>query len=75
MSESSDEEMEEIINDKEYREFVEKFGHVDFFYLNYLPKIKTKQQLIESRKKMQEDSRHHGHNYIVTKTCERMARF
>jgi hypothetical protein len=42
LSESSDEEIEEIINDKEYREFVEKYGHIDFYYLNFLPKIKTK---------------------------------
>ena len=24
---------------------------------------------------MQEDRRHHGQNYIVTKTCERMQKF
>ena len=35
--------------DTEYEDFIEKYGHLDFRLLTYLPHIKTKQQLMEDR--------------------------
>jgi hypothetical protein len=30
--------------------FIEKFGHLDFHLLNFLPKIKTKQELVNENR-------------------------
>ena len=37
---SSDSDSE--LNDEQYRAFVEKHGHKDFYLLKFLPRIKTK---------------------------------
>lgn len=39
--------------DTEYEDFVENFGHYDFQHLNFLPKIKTKQELVKEHFKRQ----------------------
>lgn len=53
-SSSSDEDDEEINMDEEYKAFVEQYGHLDFYLLNFLPKIKTKSELLDTRKKLQD---------------------
>lgn len=50
-SSSSDEEDEDINLDPEYKSFIEKYGHLDFYLLNFLPKIKSKSELLDIRKK------------------------
>lgn len=53
-SSSSDEEDEDINLDPEYKQFIEKYGHLDFYLLNFLPKIKSKSELLDIRKKQQD---------------------
>ena len=43
--------------DSEYEEFIEKYGHLDFSLLNFLPRIKTKEELILDHQKRQKDKR------------------
>lgn len=40
-----------------------------------MPKIKTKSELLDTRKKLQDQIKLNRSNQIVTKNCERMARF
>ena len=74
-SSSSDEDDEEINLDSEFKAFVENFGHLDFHLLNFLPKIKTKSQLLDYRQKLQDERRFNRSDHIAAKNCERMARF
>ena len=73
-SSSADEDDEEINMDEEYKAFVEQYGNLDFHLLNFMPKIKTTSELLDTRKKLQ-DQVINKSNQIVTKNCERMARF
>ena len=43
------------IMDAEYEEFIEKYGHLDFHHLKFLPKIKTKQELVKEHFKIQQE--------------------
>jgi hypothetical protein len=38
--------------DAEKQEFVENYGHINFQYINFVPKIKTKKELIKENFKM-----------------------
>jgi len=38
--------------DPEQEEFIENHGHVNFQYLNFVPKIKTKRELVKENFKM-----------------------
>ena len=40
-----------------------------------MPKIKTKSELLDTRKKLQDQIKFNRANHIVTQNCERMARF
>lgn len=73
-SSSSDEDDEEINMDEDYKAFVEQYGHLDFHLLPFLPKIKTKSELLVTRQKLQEQLELNKSKHI-TKNCERMARF
>ena len=74
-SSSSDEDDEEINMDEDYKAFVEQYGHLDFHLLRFLPKIKTKSELLDTRKRLQDQIEFNKEKHIVTKNCERMARF
>ena len=64
-----------MVNDAEYRAFVEKYGHLDFHLLKFLPKIKTKWELDLNKDREAARRQWERQNHIVTKNCERMARY
>ena len=57
------------MNDSNYREFVEQYGHIDFHLLKFLPTIKSKWQL--KRQKAMEKLEHKmaRTHQIATKNC------
>ena len=68
-SSESDESM-----DEEYQQFVEKYGHLDFQHLNFLPKIRTKQELLEQQSRVLIENRIARTNEIIAKSSGQQSR-
>ena len=42
-----------MLNTPEYQEFIERYGHIDFTHLDFLPEIKSEDEINRDLKKKQ----------------------